>query len=84
MFDDPFLVVLDEPNASLDSDGEQALLKAVAGLRERGAIVVMIAHRPNILACVNRAMVIQNGQQVALGSRDDILRKTLRQVGESA
>ncbi|OSQ40332.1 type I secretion protein [Thalassospira mesophila] len=84
LFNDPFLVVLDEPNASLDVDGEQALLKAVVGLRERGAIVVMIAHRPNILACVNRAMVIQGGQQVALGSRDDILRKTLRQVGESA
>ena len=84
LYDDPFLVVLDEPNASLDSDGEQALLKAVVGLRERGAIVVMIAHRPNILACVNRAMVIQGGQQVALGLRDDILRKTLRQVGESA
>ncbi len=84
LFDDPFLVVLDEPNASLDADGEQALIKAVVALRERGAIVVMIAHRPHILACVNYATVIQNGQQVAFGSRDDILRKTLRQVGESA
>ncbi|WP_417814920.1 type I secretion system permease/ATPase [Thalassospira alkalitolerans] len=84
LFGDPFLIVLDEPNSSLDSAGEQALIEAVRAARQRGAIVVMIAHRPGALATVNLAMVIQDGQQVALGARDDILRKTMRQVGESA
>lgn len=84
LFGDPFLIVLDEPNANLDSVGEQALLQAVRDARARGAIVVLIAHRPSALATVNLAMVIQDGRQVAFGKRDDIMRKTVRQVGETA
>lgn len=84
LFGDPFLIVLDEPNASLDSIGEQALLQAVRNARSRGAIVVLIAHRPSALATVNLATVIQDGRQVAFGKRDDIMRKTVRQVGETA
>ncbi|MBC04800.1 MAG: type I secretion system permease/ATPase [Thalassospira sp.] len=84
LFGDPFLIVLDEPNASLDSLGEQALLQAVRDARARGAIVVLIAHRPSALATVNLATVIQDGRQVAFGKRDDIMRKTVRQVGETA
>lgn len=84
LFGDPFLIVLDEPNASLDSLGEQALVQAVRDARTRGAIVVLIAHRPSALATVNLATVIQDGRQVAFGNRDDIMRKTVRQVGETA
>ena len=84
LFGDPFLIVLDEPNSSLDSIGEQALLQAVRDARARGAIVVLIAHRPSALATVNLATVIQDGRQVAFGKRDDIMRKTVRQVGETA
>ena len=84
LFGDPFLIVLDEPNSSLDSAGEQALIESVRLARQRGAIVIMIAHRPGALATVNLAMVIQDGRQVAFGARDDILCKTMRQVGESA
>lgn len=84
LFGDPFLIVLDEPNASLDNIGEQALLQAVRNARSRGAIVVLIAHRPSALATVNLATVIQDGRQVAFGKRDDIMRKTVRQVGETA
>ncbi|MCC9621284.1 type I secretion system permease/ATPase [Thalassospira sp. MA62] len=82
VYGDPFLIVLDEPNASLDSAGEQALLQAVHDARQRGAIVVLIAHRPSALATVNLATVIQDGRQVAFGKRDDILRKTVRQVAD--
>ncbi|MDP2699344.1 type I secretion system permease/ATPase [Thalassospira sp.] len=84
LYGDPFLIVLDEPNASLDAEGEHALTHAIAGARRRGAIVVLIAHRPAVLAAVNLAMVIQDGRQVALGARDDILRKTMRPLEESA
>ncbi|MFH1805801.1 MAG: type I secretion system permease/ATPase [Pseudomonadota bacterium] len=84
LYGEPFLIVLDEPNASLDAEGEHALTHAIAGVRRRGAIVVLIAHRPAVLAAVNLAMVIQDGRQVALGARDDILRKTMRPLEESA
>jgi len=76
MFGNPFLIVLDEPNANLDAEGELALAAAVAAARNRGAIVVLIAHRPNILQAVDHVMVIQDGRMAAFGPRDEVLRKT--------
>src|SRR5262249_35714837 len=52
LYGNPFLVVLDEPNSNLDTLGEQALTKAIAGIRARGGIAVVIAHRPSAVAAV--------------------------------
>ena len=46
LYGDPFLVVLDEPNSNLDADGDQALTQAIIGVRARGGIVIVVAHRP--------------------------------------
>lgn len=77
LYRDPFLVVLDEPNSALDSDGEAALIAAIAGVRARGGIVVVVAHRPNILQCVNQVLVVGDGQQQAFGPREEVLRRVL-------
>ena len=53
LYGDPFLVVLDEPNSNLDAEGEQALTQAILGVRARGGIVVVVAHRPE-RACRRR------------------------------
>ncbi|WP_246329530.1 type I secretion system permease/ATPase [Chthonobacter rhizosphaerae] len=71
----PFLIVLDEPNSNLDVEGEQALAAAIATMRQRGSIVVVVAHRKSALAAVNKVLLIQNGQQAAFGDRDEILSK---------
>jgi len=85
LFRNPFLIVLDEPNASLDAEGEVALTNAISALRERGSIVVVIAHRPNALAAVDHALVLAQGRVAAFGPRDEVLRKTtMRAVGEKA
>lgn len=78
LFGDPFLVVLDEPNSSLDADGEAALLEGIRRGREKGMAFVIMAHRQSILAAVDRILVLGAGQMRAFGARDEVL-KALRQ-----
>lgn len=75
LYGDPFLVVLDEPNSNLDVDGDRALSAAVQGVRARGGIVVVIAHRPSALAAVDRILVLGEGRVQLHGPRDDVLSK---------
>ncbi|SLJ95909.1 type I secretion system permease/ATPase [Novosphingobium mathurense] len=62
LFADPFLLVLDEPNSNLDHDGERALGLAIRQARQRGAIVVVIAHRPSVIAHASHIMAMNNGR----------------------
>lgn len=73
LYGSPFLVVLDEPNAHLDPEGEAALIAAIEGVKNRGGIVVLIAHRPSALQVCDRIGVIQNGKLTAFGTREEIL-----------
>ena len=83
LYGKPFLIVLDEPNASLDAEGEVALTNAIMSVRESGSIVVLIAHRPNALAAVDHVLVLAQGTMVTFGPRDEILRRTtMRAVPE--
>jgi PrtD family type I secretion system ABC transporter len=84
LYGDPFLVVLDEPNSNLDSDGEAALTRALHGIRDRQGVAVVIAHRPSALAAVDTILVLANGQVQAIGPRDEVLAKVLRQVPRTA
>ena len=74
LYGDPFLVVLDEPNSNLDTDGEIALTKAIRGVCERGGIVIVIAHRPSVLGAVDFVLALVNGQQRVFGKRDEVLK----------
>ncbi len=62
LYGDPALVVLDEPNASLDDVGEAALLQALRDLKSRGKTVFMIVHQPHLLAAADRVLVLEQGQ----------------------
>jgi PrtD family type I secretion system ABC transporter len=74
LYRDPFLIVLDEPNSNLDAEGDAALQQAIETAKARGAIVVMIAHRPSALVACDKVLVLANGVQQAFGNRDDVLR----------
>jgi PrtD family type I secretion system ABC transporter len=78
LYKDPFLVVLDEPNSNLDSQGEEALTAAILGVRSRGGIAVVIAHRASALAAVDKVLVLNRGRQQAFGSKDEVLRAVKR------
>ncbi|MDI4656550.1 type I secretion system permease/ATPase [Xanthobacter autotrophicus] len=74
LYGNPFLVVLDEPNANLDSDGEMALRDAITAIRARGGICVVVAHRPSALAAVDLVGLVQNGRLAAFGPKEEVLR----------
>ena len=73
IYGDPVLVVLDEPNANLDDVGEQALVRAVHGLKAAGKTVFLITHRPGILAVADRLLILRDGVVQADGPRDEVL-----------
>jgi ATP-binding cassette, subfamily C, type I secretion system permease/ATPase len=77
LYRDPFLVVLDEPNSNLDAEGEAALTQAVLGIRARGGIVVVVAHRPSAIAGVDLLLALKEGRAVAFGPKDEVLAKVL-------
>jgi ABC-type protease/lipase transport system fused ATPase/permease subunit len=78
LYGEPFLVVLDEPNSNLDAEGEEALTQAILGVRARGGIVVIVAHRPSALAAVDHVLVMVKGERQAFGPKDDILAPSAR------
>jgi ATP-binding cassette subfamily C protein len=69
----PRLIVLDEPNANLDADGERALIHALEAMRADGAIVILIAHRPSIMQVADKLMVLQDGKIVQFGPRTSVV-----------
>ena len=84
VFGNPALVVLDEPNAHLDSDGEWALIQALDRLRERGVTVVLVAQRAPVMVKADRIVVIKDGKMAAYGPADRILDKLWRPAASKA
>jgi ATP-binding cassette, subfamily C, bacterial PrsD len=78
VFGNPFLIVLDEPNANLDASGEHALSKAIETLRRGNRIVIVVSHRSNVLTALNMAMVLHSGSTVAFGPREQVLAQLSR------
>lgn len=77
LYGDPFLIVLDEPNAALDAEGEAALGRAMSLARARGAIVIAAVHRPSGLTALDKLLVLAGGAQQAFGPREEVLRRVL-------
>ena len=75
LYGDPQLVVLDEPNSSLDTQGEQDLVKAIVAIKKRGATVVLITHRPSLLSVAEHVLVLGKGRPRMFGPRDKVLEK---------
>lgn len=74
IYGNPAMIVLDEPNANLDSDGEAALLKAVQEMKAEGKTVFLITHRPQIITTADRVLILVDGQIKHYGPRDEVIR----------
>jgi ATP-binding cassette, subfamily C, bacterial PrsD len=84
LYRDPFLVVLDEPNSNLDAEGDEALTRAILGLRARGAIVIVVAHRPSAIAGVDYILVMAKGRQQQFGPKEEVLNRVIQPQGAPA
>jgi len=74
LYGDPSLIVLDEPNANLDNEGDLALMKALARLRQQGRTVLMVTHQGAALQIVDKVLMLVEGNLAAFGDRDPILK----------
>jgi PrtD family type I secretion system ABC transporter len=74
LYGEPFLVVLDEPNSNVDREGDEALTKAMLGVRVRGGIIVVVCHRSSALAGVDNVLVMLAGRQHSFGPKEQVLR----------
>ncbi|KQY75482.1 ABC transporter ATP-binding protein [Brevundimonas sp. Root1423] len=81
LYNDPVLLVLDEPNSNLDQEGEAALMQAILAAAGRGAAVVVIAHRAGVLARVDRLLVMRDGAIQLHGPREEVLAKMRAAAG---
>ena len=73
LFGSPRLVVLDEPNANLDAEGEDALMAALRKTKESGATTIVIAHRPSIVAEVDKLLLLRDGRVEQFGERAAVM-----------
>jgi ATP-binding cassette, subfamily C, type I secretion system permease/ATPase len=78
LYGNPFLIVLDEPNSNLDTEGDEALTRAIRGARERGAIVVVVAHRPIGIEAVDQLLVLRDGRMQTFGPKETVLSQVLQ------
>jgi ATP-binding cassette subfamily C protein len=78
LYRDPFLIVLDEPNSNLDAEGDEALTRAILGIRARGGIAIVIAHRPSAITGVDYILVMAKGRQQQFGPKEDILNRMVQ------
>lgn len=74
LYGEPALVVLDEPNAHMDEDGERVLMRVLTALKARGATVVLMTHRNALLAASDQLLILRDGVTQAYGPRDEVVR----------
>jgi len=78
MYDDPSLIVLDEPNSNLDEVGEQGLVLAIDDLRRRGKTIVMITHRSSVLAATNKILLLLDGLPRLFGPSAEVMAELIK------
>jgi PrtD family type I secretion system ABC transporter len=82
VFGEPFLVVLDEPNSNLDPLGEQSLNEAIQRMRQKGHIVVIVAHRPSAIFAANKILSLRHGRAEMFGPKKQVLAALFPRMGQ--
>lgn len=83
MLGGPAYLVLDEPNASLDAEGEEALMNAIDTLKARGATVVIVSHKPGVFRAADKMLVLRDGRIELFGPRDQVFARLMKPASET-
>lgn len=78
MLGKPAFVVLDEPNAALDAEGEEALMRAIDAMKANGATVVIISHKPGVFRAADKMLVLRDGRVELFGPRDQVMARLVK------
>ena len=78
MLASPAFVVLDEPNANLDAEGEEALMRAIDAMKAKGATVVLISHKPSLFRAADKMLVLREGRVELFGPRDQVMARLVK------
>lgn len=77
LYNTPRLVILDEPNSNLDDEGEASLVSSWAHLKQQKTTLVVVSHKPSLLAGMDKILMLKNGQMVMFGPRDAVFQKLM-------
>jgi PrtD family type I secretion system ABC transporter len=80
LYGEPRLVVLDEPNANMDAEGDEALVRTISDLKQSAVTVVVVAHRPSLLAGVDKLLVLKDGVAEIFGPRAEVIARVTRSM----
>jgi PrtD family type I secretion system ABC transporter len=78
MLGDPAFIVLDEPNANLDAEGEEALMRAIDAMKAKGSTVVIISHKPGVFRTADKMLVLRDGRVELFGPRDQVMARLVK------
>lgn len=82
LYNDPVLLILDEPNSALDAEGSEALNTVVKAMKADGKGVLIMTHRPTAISACDKLLVLENGKVAAYGPRDEIIRSMMKNASD--
>lgn len=82
LYNDPVLLVLDEPNSALDAEGSEALNAVVNAMKAEGKAVLIMTHRPTAISTCENLLVVDQGKVAAYGPRDEIIKSMMKNAGD--
>ena len=80
----PRLIVLDEPNAALDAEGEEALVKALDALKAGGSTIVIVSHKPSVFRSADKMLMLRDGRMEMFGPREQVMARVVQPAAPRA
>jgi ATP-binding cassette subfamily C protein len=81
LYNDPVLLVLDEPNSALDAEGSEALNAVINAMKSEGKAIIIMTHRPTAISTCDNLLIVDKGKVAAYGPRDEVIKSMMKNAG---